>query len=274
MIRINKTANPPARLTDHGATQTATDIAEYLADPALYTNQVRRQPKKTFLRRIYGCITVKDQLKVDQHHKCCYCESKFTANSPGDVEHYRPKARIKIPGNRGFQKPGYYWLVYEWENLFFSCEKCNRTNKGDKFPLLNETKRATPHDNPNTIGDESPLLICPTENPSNHIEFDKDTIKGKDIRGEKSIEYYGLKRPELLDKRRAKFQSLLNSQRISRNPNTVTQQVVDSYNAAFATNYTIQDIKDIVTIENNELSYAISDEGEFSLMARTNFTAP
>jgi len=269
MIRINKSSIPPNKISVDGATQCAADKAEYLANRSLYSNQIKGRAKKKFNKRIYGCSTVKAQLKQDQHNKCCYCESKFTANSPGDVEHFRPKGRIKIPGTIGFQKPAYYWLAYDWENLFFSCEECNRSNKGDKFPLVDETKRATPHNNSNLIKDEQPKFICPLEDASNHIEFDKDTINFKDERGELSIKYYGLRRPDLLERRLARFNELKNHKLISRETNTITQDIADTYSTAFGEILSIADLKDIVTESNNAIAQAISDVGEFSLMSRT-----
>jgi 5-methylcytosine-specific restriction endonuclease McrA len=271
MIRVNKSPNVPPKLRNEGATQCTADLAEYLANSALYTNNTRRAAKKKFDNGIYGCSEVKDQLKRDQHFKCCYCESKFTANSPGDVEHFRPKGGYKIPGIRGLNKPGYYWLAYEWSNLFFSCEECNRSNKKNYFPLLDEAKRATPHDNPNSLSDESPLLICPSEDPSNHIEFDKDIIKGRDERGDKSIEYYGLKRSGILEKRLARFKELESAKILSGDLNSFTEEIANKRNEACGENYSVDEWKDIISSQNELITEAISDAGEFSLMARVYF---
>jgi len=52
--------------------------------------------------------------------KCAYCETKVTG-AVLRVDHYRPKNRIKEEQTH----TGYYWLGYEWSNLFPACEKCN-----------------------------------------------------------------------------------------------------------------------------------------------------
>jgi hypothetical protein len=56
--------------------------------------------------------------------KCWYCEWKPTRND-WDVEHFRPKARV-------YEDPhhqGYYWLCYEWTNLYMSCQYCNQARR-------------------------------------------------------------------------------------------------------------------------------------------------
>ncbi|MGR8934038.1 MAG: hypothetical protein ACU837_06555 [Gammaproteobacteria bacterium] len=82
--------------------------------------------KFRFDNTVYGHKTVKETLNAMQHGNCCFCESKITHISFGDVEHFRPKAGYKQNGTEKLQTPGYYWLVYDWENLLLSCERCNR----------------------------------------------------------------------------------------------------------------------------------------------------
>jgi hypothetical protein len=67
---------------------------------------------------------VKQQLAVLFHNKCAYCESNYAAVITGDVEHYRPKGRIKASDKKAIW-PGYYWLALTWENLLTSCKICN-----------------------------------------------------------------------------------------------------------------------------------------------------
>lgn len=65
-----------------------------------------------------------------EHHngKCCYCERKRDPKGEPDVEHFRPKTKTTEDGN-----PGYWWLAYDWSNLFFSCKACNQ-KKVRTFP--------------------------------------------------------------------------------------------------------------------------------------------
>ena len=116
------------------------------------------------------------------HNKCAYCESAISNAQPGDVEHYRPKGRIRdLDGSvirvrindEEMDHPGYWWLSYDWENLLPSCADCNRpryhpdrstlAGKGDLFPV--EGSRAVDPDDKLVL--EHPLLLDPT-----HEEFD------------------------------------------------------------------------------------------------------
>jgi uncharacterized protein (TIGR02646 family) len=71
------------------------------------------------------------------HHKCCYCERVRDLKRESDIEHYRPKAEVDGDGTH----PGYWWLAYEWENLFFSCRVCNQDFKKNYFPVSTGTAR-------------------------------------------------------------------------------------------------------------------------------------
>lgn len=62
----------------------------------------------------------KDQLLIETHGKCAYCETPTAVNAFGDVEHYRPKSV-------------YWWLAYVYDNYLASCSVCNQQFKGNKF---------------------------------------------------------------------------------------------------------------------------------------------
>jgi uncharacterized protein (TIGR02646 family) len=158
-----------------------------------------------FNPKIYGDKTVKAELIKLQHDKCCFCESKISVISHGDVEHYRPKAGW-VQANEKLNKPGYYWLAYEWSNLMFSCQICNQTHKKNFFPLLNPKKRAKSHKD--NIADEQPLLINPsTEDPEAHIDFNQHSVIAIDgnERGKITINKLGLDRDTLNEKRMSKL---------------------------------------------------------------------
>ena len=70
----------------------------------------------------------KDQLRTESRVKCAYCESPAESQH-GDVEHLRPKSI-------------WWWLACCYDNYVFSCQICNQSFKGDKFPLA--TAQATP----------------------------------------------------------------------------------------------------------------------------------
>jgi hypothetical protein len=110
--------------------------------------------------------------------KCMYCESKVLAIDYGDVEHIKPKKLFPD-------------LEHEWENLGFSCRKCN-TNKSNKFDP-----------------------VCPYINPYEEVPDDfmvsfSELVSARkgNPRARITIEDIDLNRIELLEKRREKLQSL------------------------------------------------------------------
>jgi uncharacterized protein (TIGR02646 family) len=181
------------------AAQVATETAkqernDHKADRAIYAHdQARMALEKLF------------------HEKCAYCESELR-NVEWDVEHFRPKGSVaECPDH-----PGYYWLAYEWTNLYPACKFCNQQRedkpswdnpttggtggKATKFPLADETTRVMSHLAGN-IADEQTLLLDPcTEDPERHLLFDpKGNIYARNSsqKGEKTIEICFLQRRRL-----------------------------------------------------------------------------
>jgi hypothetical protein len=167
--------------------------------------------KFDFDKEIYGHKTVKDALKKSQHDKCFLCESKVTHISYGDVEHFRPKAGYRQNDGDKLGKPGYYWLAYEWSNLFFVCQLCNQRFKKNFFPLIDSTKRVKSHHE--DINQEEPLFInpCdPNQNPEDFISFRAEIpyAINNDAKGKATIKYAGLDRVELNEKRKHYYEQL------------------------------------------------------------------
>jgi uncharacterized protein (TIGR02646 family) len=155
-----------------------------------------------FKADIYGHPQVKDSLLTLQNGKCCFCEAQINHVSYGDVEHFRPKGGW-IQDSEPLNTPGYYWLAYDWENLFLSCQLCNQRFKKNYFPLENNVNRAkSHHDN---ISSEAPLFIHLTnENPEDFICF-KDEIPvaiNGNLRGDTAIKHTGIDRGALNENRR------------------------------------------------------------------------
>jgi uncharacterized protein (TIGR02646 family) len=111
---------------------------------------------------------IKNSLKALQHGKCCYCERmRNTDGGEIDVDHFRPKAGIAEEENH----PGYWWLAYEWKNLFLACKSCNELMKKNQFPLLPGGKRSFAPEN--DLEMEKPVLIHPIEeDPGKFVGFD------------------------------------------------------------------------------------------------------
>lgn len=173
-------------------------------------------------RNIYAHDEVKKALERLFHDKCAYCESKMTATSDWDVEHFRPKGGVAEREDH----PGYYWLAYTWENLYPSCQHCNQSRKDrprwaddmdlpaggkvDRFPLLNESARAMgPEDDTER---ENPLLIDPCrDDPEEYLGYDPTGqifALCDNVRGCTTIDVLHLKRRRLRDFRRETIKSV------------------------------------------------------------------
>lgn len=143
---------------------------------------------------------MKDALVQAQHRKCCFCESQV--GHDGDVEHFRPKSAVCQAKSQPLQRPGYYWLAYEWSNLLLCCSACNQRFKRNLFPLLNPAQRARQHGDDVRI--EQPVFVHPAEeNPEEFISFRQEipyAINGNQ-RGKRTIEALGLNR-EIMNERR------------------------------------------------------------------------
>lgn len=189
---------------------------ERLKAIAHFTNVVPSQTKFAFMQ--YKADPVKRQLSTDYRQKCAYCESNVSHVTHADIDHFRPKSAYRDVSGEDV-KPGYFWLASDWENLFLSCHLCNRptwqalatggrskVGKGTHFPLLDESKRAT---GPGTETTEDPLLLNPDHaDVETHLEFLEDGVVvpailnlSESIKGQRSIDVYGLQRVELVRSR-------------------------------------------------------------------------
>jgi uncharacterized protein (TIGR02646 family) len=155
---------------------------------------------------LYAHEDVKQALRKAQHDKCAFCESQFAHISYGDVEHFRPKAGWRQEEGEPLSRPGYYWLTYEWSNLFLSCTLCNQQFKRNLFPLQTPARRARSHKD--DVMAEDPLLLDPAVDvPEAFISFREEVPYAVDgnARGEATIRILGLRRPELAEQRRERL---------------------------------------------------------------------
>lgn len=198
-----------------------------------HTNAVKNGNKSIINEKLYkgGKYNIKSDIYLSSNGpfrgKCAYCEQVIHGNQHGDIEHFRPKNAvsdidwnpIKVLDNNGnsIDHPGYYWLVYDSNNLLPSCIQCNQkttieTENGTKvigkhtrFPI--EGGYATL---PGQENSEQPLLINPIEqDPSEHIEiFENGVLAGKSNRGRACIEVFGLNYRDLPGRRRNIYKSV------------------------------------------------------------------
>ncbi len=172
---------------------------------------------------IYGHNQVRAALEKLFYDKCAYCESKITATDDWNVEHFRPKGNV----SERHDHLGYYWLTYEWTNLYPSCTHCNQRRrdkprwgdlryastdgKGDQFPIEDESSRAMSHQDGDDLDRERILLIDPCDdNPEHFLYYDiKGDIHSRsdNLRGKTTIDLCHLKRRRL----RSRRQDIINS---------------------------------------------------------------
>jgi uncharacterized protein (TIGR02646 family) len=216
MIRFAR-PNPPKVLLEAGAEETQRMCRDFERDPDFRLGNKRfdfdlRKDGKA----LYNHEEVKTPLLAAQHGKCAFCESKITPVSYGTIEHFRPKGGFQQREGDELEQPGYYWLAYRWENLFFACQICNEKHKRNLFPLLNPSKRARSHFDDLSL--EKPALIdASREEPSEWLQFNPNRPeelqpRNRSRRGSITIRVFGLNRIELLEIRREDlkvFESLL-----------------------------------------------------------------
>ena len=271
MIKINKSSPSPKKLTDKGASKTANIIALYTANPKKYRK--KRDPIKfEFDSKIYGHSTVKNQLKKDQNNKCCFCETAdVDVIAHGDVEHFRPKGGYKQKNEDKLTYPGYYWLAYEWSNLFFSCQICNQRFKKNLFPLVDTDKRTIDHTHP-LESNSTTLLVHPSfEDPENEIGFRKEIPYPKTKKGKQSIIAFGLDR-ERLNEFRRKHLDIVKShivlKRVNLNQFTADEQkeIMNEIGAK-----SIDELKEILEEAINFCNFAATKNAPYTSMVRNNF---
>ncbi len=202
MIRIIKPPQAPAILTTEGTTKRAEHCAAYQANSPIYQT---RRGKFGFDAAIYAHPTVKSALEIAQHKKCCYCET-FVGRE-GEVEHFRPKSACQQAKGSPFIRPGYYWLAYDWDNLFLACHSCNALYKRNLFPLENPSQRALNHNE--NCATETPLFVHPVDdNPENFISFRQEIPFPLHPRGKRTITSLRLDRESLNEARRTRLSEL------------------------------------------------------------------
>ncbi len=196
----------PEKLAQDGKRKRRSHCSGYSRSPTVYQSGERTF---SFDRTIYAHPSVKQALIEAQHGKCCFCERLI--GTDGDVEHFRPKQAYKQATGEPLQRPGYYWLAYEWDNLYLACPGCNQRHKQNLFPLQNTTDRAINHRQ--NIDTEQPLFINPgKDNPEEFIGFRGEiayAIEGN-LKGEVTIDSLKLNQRSLPEARLQRLQ-LLNS---------------------------------------------------------------
>lgn len=208
MIHVDRsTTQPPQELLDDGpgATNAIAKIVQDDGPDALKSTD--------FDGGVYASEAVKEALWRMQHHKCCFCEKDYERKF-STVEHFRPKTRVRRSRSSTKKDLGYWWLGYEFENLYFCCSNCN-TPKSDYFPLASGAGLAA-RDLPSKVAEDA-LVLDPggKVDPADHITFVTNPAgeyriapKNGSARGRETIDAAKLDRDDL-DELRAAHRRLL-----------------------------------------------------------------
>jgi uncharacterized protein (TIGR02646 family) len=249
VIRIDKAASVPEKLAKDGKRKRRSHCSDYTRNSDAYK---AGDKQFNFDSNIYAHETVKQALISAQHKKCCFCER--LVGTDGDVEHFRPKGAYKQSAGNPLERPGYYWLAYEWDNLYLSCAACNQRHKQNLFPLLNPADRATNHKQ--NINREQPLFINPgKDNPEDFIGFRAEMAYAIDgtTKGQTTIDLLRLNMRSLPEARLQRLQIL-----------RVLQQIVDLAHHQ-PTNIALQtEAAEAAKL----LKDAVADSAEFAAAAR------
>jgi len=167
--------------------------------------------------------SIREALHVLFNNKCAYCETKvelkkqvsgkinplhkittqkISTEDISHVNHYRPKTNSKGFEKSSIQLDHYWWLTYEWKNLYLSCSRCNMV-KSNWFPL--ESGRAKIlADYDATLIQEKNLLLDPcNDDIEDHLDYDLESgsVAGKTKKGNITIEILNLNRKDLVNAR-------------------------------------------------------------------------
>lgn len=217
MIHVKRSPCPPPLNSKDPKSAASIEMSK----ARVFYARVRNKPKN-FAFSVYKRKDVTSELERLFHKKCAYCESKYAAVSPVDIEHYRPKGGVIVNGK--LRWPGYWWLAADWQNLLPSCIDCNRKRrhvfpdekqnnargKENLFPIYDEKDRGGRDEN--SERNERPLLLDPCrDDPESYLDFLHEAGRvgpRKGLAGERrerakaSIQACGLDRPELCEVRR------------------------------------------------------------------------
>ena len=196
MIAIRK-GEPPPDLVRAGEEHARELCNAYDADPDAYLSGTKEMPIREL---IYKAEAVKTELGRCHHGKCCYCETPISNPAFPHVEHWRPQRSSRQDRGQARIRPGYYWLAYSWDNLFWSCAFCN-SYKNDLFPLEDPVNRARHHGM--SIDEEVPAILKPDgdQDPRNHITFQMEVPVGVTPIGRTTIDVLRLRWADELRRR-------------------------------------------------------------------------
>ena len=193
MIHIKRKPFAPDGLLQELIDQQTDKLVDFFNEP----EHIRYQRNPPFDDGLYSQFM--PALRQCFHSKCSFCERKV-APSEGELHLFRP--RNGVAGLGDGRSTHYWWLAYEWQNMYLACTECS-FSKGFKFPVRS-------HRGP-VLADlvmlrrrERPLLIDPcVDDPNKHLVFEESGfVVARSIIGRVTVEILNLNRPSLVEERR------------------------------------------------------------------------
>lgn len=180
-------------------------IPEYLNSESLdlaveklnefYSTKNRSQKRYDFPFNSDIDVPLKPILHKTFHGKCGYCETKIELPQDGVIDRFRPHDGVR--DKTDYFPDLYWWLVYEWKNLVYSCKECNQY-KANYFPIKGKRAKSKSDD----IEKERKLLLNPCEDePRSHFTFSKGEMHSETDEGYQTIELLKLNRTSLVNSR-------------------------------------------------------------------------
>ncbi|MDX6576893.1 MAG: hypothetical protein QOE96_2846 [Blastocatellia bacterium] len=191
MIHIKRKAGPPS-LESSPVKDARGDAERFFSGPT----SERKQKHHKFFPLTTKLAGFSKALSDAFNSKCAFCESYVSIDEFSCMDRYRPKAGSI--GQDGTASPDHYWwLAYEWSNLYLVCLACNKI-RGDRFPITG--KRAAPKTTGDALLKEGALLLDPCKDfPEDHLVFDEKGMVASDSpQGRTTIETLALNRTPLI----------------------------------------------------------------------------
>lgn len=195
MIRLERPTTRPAYFSSAEVEKFRLGVRSFFGR----TEKARRQERPDFPlfpRAMYAELL--EDLGRLSNHKCAYCESAITGRSIS-LDRFRPKAgAVGLDGD--FSTEHYWWLAYEWPNIYPCCLKCNKF-KGAKFPV--EGRRCRTDATADEIASEKRLLLDPfADEPDEHLQFlENGSVAPRSSMGDVTIHTLELNRADLVASR-------------------------------------------------------------------------
>ena len=178
-----------------------------LRDFARIGRRERSQLRFPFEAEVLADSSVGAALSELFEQKCAYCESAL-AGGELHVDRFRPEQEAMDLEGTVDDPDLYWWLAYEWANLYPACSGCARA-KSTRFPVRGE--RAAPEARGPELEREHRLVLDPCQDePEAELRFAPDgSVAGATERGAVTIECVALNRRDLREARRAVAVELL-----------------------------------------------------------------